>query len=65
MSSLHTYYDSNAVEVTAGSTAGHVSGITIGARSYNGTAGSDAVALWTETHKIDSRCNWKCWYWNY
>jgi len=44
--SLHTFFDSKAVEISAGSTSSYVAGIGIGSRSYTGN-NADAVTLYT------------------
>lgn len=56
---VHTYFDSQAYEISAGSSNGYVTGIGIAARSYTGT-GADAITLWTrsaERMRIDSSGN--------
>ena len=56
---LSTFYDDKAVEISAGSSSGYVSGIVVGARDYLG-GGGDAVSFYTrstERMRIDSAGN--------
>jgi hypothetical protein len=56
---IHTYFDSKAYEISAGSTSGFVSGVVVAARSFTGTGG-EGVSFWTrniERARIDGSGN--------
>jgi hypothetical protein len=56
---IHTYFDSYAYEISAGSTSGYVTGVVVAARSFTGTGG-EGVSFWTrsaERMRIDGSGN--------
>ena len=56
---IHTYFDSYAYEISAGSTSGYVTGVVVAARSFTGTGG-EGVSFWTrsaERMRVDGSGN--------
>ena len=56
---IHTYLDSYAYEISAGSTSGYVTGVVVAARSFTGTGG-EGVSFWTrsaERMRVDGSGN--------